>query len=72
MVEDHASSGPQERAEGEVLVVRGDLNQTGFTLLLELGVEHATVSLFVVKGVGLGSTYKRGDTLTSAYIAVLV
>ena len=53
MIEDNAASGAEEGAEGKVLIIRSDLDQAGFTLLLEPGVEDATVSLLVLEGVGL-------------------
>ena len=63
MIEDNAASRPEEGAEGEVLIIRGDLDQAGFTLLLEPGVEDATVSLLVLEGVGFRPTVNERDML---------
>ena len=53
VIDDDASSGSQERAEGNVVVVGGDLEKTCLALLLELGIEHTIVLLLGLERVGL-------------------
>lgn len=65
VVEDDTPSRPQECAESKLLIVRGDLNETGFIPLLEPGVEDTTVSLLALEGVGLRSTNRDDTSITT-------
>ena len=57
MVEDKTTSGPEQGAEGKLLIVRSNLHEAGLTLYLDLGVEHTAVSLPTLEGVRLRSKY---------------
>ena len=53
VIEDETAPGPEQGAEGKLLVVRSNLHKAGLALHLDLGVEHATVPLPTLEGVHL-------------------